>query len=77
MGNGEEILGPKLTIQDAVQALYQSDPGREWERMDRHRTEYAVSLRALEEHLPPPPATILDCGGGPGRYTTGIRRDAL
>jgi SAM-dependent methyltransferase len=54
--------------QRAVQALYRSDPDREWGRLTRHRTEFAVTLRALEDHLPPPPADLLDCGGGPGRY---------
>ncbi len=68
MENGEKTLGPEQTTQEAVQALYRRDAGHEWERMERHRTEFAVSLRALEEHLPTPPATILDCGGGPGRY---------
>ena len=48
--------------------MYDRQTGREWERMDRHRTEFALSLRALAEHLPLPPACILDCGGGPGRY---------
>lgn len=51
-----------------MQAFYAQDPDREWERMARHRTEFAVTLRALKDHLPPPPAAILDCGGGPGRY---------
>ncbi len=55
-------------IERAVQAFYGSDPEREWVRMDHHRTEFAVTSRALHEHLPPPPARILDCGGGPGRY---------
>jgi SAM-dependent methyltransferase len=51
-----------------IAALYDSDPGREWQRAERHRTEFAVTLRALDEYLPPAPAKILDCGGGPGRY---------
>ena len=55
-------------ISKYVQSMYDQQPHREWERMDRHRTEFAVTLRALEEYLPPPPARILDCGGGPGRY---------
>ncbi len=42
--------------------------------MARHRTEFAVTLRALEDHLPPPPAAILDCGGGPGRYAIDLTR---
>lgn len=55
-----------------IRALYASDPEREWQRMDRHRTEFAVTLKALREHLPPPPARILDCGGGPGRYAIAL-----
>ncbi|MCZ7545152.1 MAG: methyltransferase domain-containing protein [Anaerolineae bacterium] len=41
-------------------------------RLERHRTEYAVTLRALEAHLPPAPARVLDCGGGPGRYAIAL-----
>lgn len=57
-----------------VQSLYDQDPQREWERMDRHRTEFAVTLRAMVEHLPPAPARVLDCGGGPGRYAIELAR---
>ena len=53
---------------DRIRAYYEGQPEREWGRLERHRMEYAVTLRLLEEHLPPPPATVLDCGGGPGRY---------
>lgn len=48
--------------------FYNANVQREWERLDRHRTEFAVTMRALAEFLPPPPATIADIGGGPGRY---------
>jgi S-adenosylmethionine-dependent methyltransferase len=51
-----------------VESFYDSYAQTEWERFDRHRTEFAVSKRALAQFLPPPPARILDCGGGPGRY---------
>jgi ubiquinone/menaquinone biosynthesis C-methylase UbiE len=61
---------------NVIQRLYDSDPQREWQRLERHRTEYAVTLRALTEHLPPPPARILDCGGGPGRYAIELARVA-
>ncbi len=53
---------------DLVAGFYDDNAENEWLRMDRHRTEFAVTLRALQEHLPPPPARLLDCGGGPGRY---------
>lgn len=72
MGVGKETRDQRRTTENAVQALYRSDPDREWRRMERHRTEFAVSLRALAEHLPPSPATILDCGGGPGRYAIAL-----
>ena len=61
-------------IEAAVQELYDSASEREWQRMDRHRTEFAVTWRVLAEHLPPPPARILDCGGGPGRYAIELAR---
>jgi S-adenosylmethionine-dependent methyltransferase len=53
---------------EAIRTLYDQQPEREWERLERHRTEFAVTMRALFEYLPPPPARVLDCGGGPGRY---------
>jgi hypothetical protein len=61
-------------VQQAIQALHDSDPEHEWDRMDRHPTELAITLRALAEHLPPAPATILDCGGGPGPYAVELAR---
>ena len=57
-----------------IQRMYDQQTGREWGRMSRHRTEFAVTLRALAEYLPPPPAHILDCGGGPGRYAIELAR---
>ncbi|WP_456476032.1 class I SAM-dependent methyltransferase [Oceanithermus sp.] len=46
-----------------VEAFYDASAEAEWSRLERHRTEFAVTLRALEEHLPPPPAAVLDVGG--------------
>jgi len=59
---------------DAVARFYDAEAEHEWARMDRHRTEFAVTLRALAEHLPPAPARVLDCGGGPGRYAIELAR---
>ncbi len=61
-------------VSDHIAAMYDADPEREWARMDRHRTEFHITLRGLAEHLPPPPATVLDCGGGPGRYAIELTR---
>jgi ubiquinone/menaquinone biosynthesis C-methylase UbiE len=62
------------SVVEAVAQLYDSMTEREWARMDRHRTEFYVTQRALREHLPPPPARVLDCGGGPGRYAVELAR---
>ena len=62
------------SVAGAVAQYYDSMPAHEWARMDRHRTEFYVTLRALREHLPPPPARVLDCGGGPGRYAVELAR---
>jgi S-adenosylmethionine-dependent methyltransferase len=52
-----------------IQDFYDENVQNEWERLGtRHRTEFAVTLRALREFLPPVPARIIDIGGGPGRY---------
>lgn len=53
---------------DTVEQFYNDQAEREWQREDRHRTEFAVTRLALLEYLPPAPAKILDDGGGPGRY---------
>jgi len=55
-----------------IKGYYDQQSEYEWQRMERHRTEFAVTERALIEHLPPPPARILDCGGGPGRYAIAL-----
>src|SRR5512139_602399 len=58
----------------AVASYYDQKPEIEWQRMDRHRTEHALTIKTLQFHLPPPPACILDCGGGPGRYAIELAR---
>jgi len=57
---------------EAVEQFYDNDPQQEWQRLERHRTEFAVTMRALAEFLPPPPARIMDMGGGPGRYSIAL-----
>ena len=58
----------------AVSDFYDSQAEREWERMERHRMEFGISLRTLLKHLPPAPARIADIGGGPGRYAIELAR---
>ena len=55
-----------------VENHYDSGPELEWERLERHRTEFALTTLTLHEYLPPPPTYILDIGGGPGRYSIAL-----
>jgi SAM-dependent methyltransferase len=57
-----------------IEGFYDDCTQREWERLDRHRTEFALTLKALDESLPPAPADVLDIGGGPGRYAIELSR---
>ena len=51
-----------------VESFYDRISQDEWTRMDRHRMEFRTTLRAMSEFIPPR-STILDIGGGPGRYS--------
>ncbi|HHY63028.1 MAG TPA: class I SAM-dependent methyltransferase [Bacillota bacterium] len=51
-----------------VREFYESNVEMEWVRLARHRTEFALTARAMEEFLQPA-STVLDCGSGPGRYS--------
>src|ERR1700692_30077 len=55
-----------------VEHYYDEETHIEWQRLERHRTEFAVTMRALTDYLPSAPQTILDDGGGPGRYTLAL-----
>ncbi len=55
-----------------VQAFYDESVQTEWERLDQHPVEFAVTMRVLQQHLPPAPARILDLGSGPGRYAIAL-----
>ncbi len=57
---------------DEVEAFYDRNAQNEWDRLDRHKTEFAITLRALEEYMPRPPQDVLDIGGGPGRYSIAL-----
>jgi 2-polyprenyl-3-methyl-5-hydroxy-6-metoxy-1,4-benzoquinol methylase len=55
-----------------TETFYDQNAQYEWDRLQRHRTEFAVTLRVLKDYLPPAPAKIADIGGGPGRYSIAL-----
>jgi S-adenosylmethionine-dependent methyltransferase len=65
-------------IHGAVERYYDEGTEQEWARLDRdfyHRLEFRTTLHFLRAYLPPAPAFILDCGGGPGRYAIALTQD--
>lgn len=52
---------------ERVRSYYDSKAREEWDRLDRHRTEFEITLRTLWKHLPSS-GRVLDIGSGPGRY---------
>ena len=57
-----------------VEDFYDRSAGQEWNRLERHRTEFAVTMKALLNHLPEAPADLIDIGSGPGRYSLELAR---
>lgn len=41
----------------------------EWERLERHKIEFDITKRYLDEYLGKESLEIFDIGGGPGRYS--------
>jgi ubiquinone/menaquinone biosynthesis C-methylase UbiE len=55
-----------------VRRFYQIAAEREWQRLEQPtdgELEFAVHKAWIAKFLPPPPARVLDIGGGPGRYS--------
>src|SRR6476619_5016497 len=57
-----------MELDEDVRRYY--DVGEEQDRLDRNRLEMVRTQELLERFLPPPPAGVLDVGGGPGRYSS-------
>jgi ubiquinone/menaquinone biosynthesis C-methylase UbiE len=57
-----------------VEDFYNRSANEEWNRLDKHRTEFAVTMKALLNHLPESPADLIDIGSGPGRYSIELAR---
>lgn len=51
-----------------IQRHYDEDPELEWQRLERHPFEFVLTAHMMERYIHPGD-TILDIGGGPGRYS--------
>ena len=57
-----------MNTAETVRHYYNSIVQREWERLDRHPFEFAITKHYLDKYIKPGDK-VLDIGGGPGRYT--------
>lgn len=53
---------------DIIKNYYDLDPSFEWSRLERHPFEFAITTRMMDPYIQPNDS-ILDIGGGPGRYS--------
>jgi SAM-dependent methyltransferase len=55
-------------LDDDIMDYYNQGMERDRLADPRRSIEYLRTMNVLQRHLPPVPATVLDIGGGPGRY---------
>lgn len=53
---------------ETVRQHYNSDPGREWNRLEYNIFEFQMTTYMMDKHIQPG-QSILDIGGGPGQYS--------
>ncbi len=53
---------------EIVRNFYDQNAKQEWERLERHPYEFAITTRMMDRYIKPGDS-ILDIGGGPGRYS--------
>ena len=59
----------RMGTNDPLLAYYERDKERDRLATGVGRLEFLRTVAVVNRTLPPPPATIADIGGGPGRYT--------
>jgi ubiquinone/menaquinone biosynthesis C-methylase UbiE len=69
-----DIAPSEWTARSIIEQYYDEEAQIEWQRLERHRMEFAITMRALTDYLPPTPQAVLDDGGGPGRYTLALSK---
>ena len=69
---GENTFSHELIETSTIELYYNEDAQIEWQRLERHRMEFAITMYALTDYLPSGPQTVLDVGGGPGRYALAL-----
>ena len=53
---------------EAVRGYYDENARLEWERLEKHPFEFRLTTGMMERYIRPG-NSVLDIGGGPGRYS--------
>ena len=53
---------------ETIRAFYDQDVQTEWNRLETHRFEFDINRFFISKYVKPG-QKVLDCGGGPGRYS--------
>lgn len=64
-------------VEEKVHSFYAARPREEWSRLFANpyaRLEYDTTIRFIKEYLNGSKKTVLDAGGGPGRYTVELAK---
>ncbi|HEY4388098.1 MAG TPA: class I SAM-dependent methyltransferase [Ktedonobacteraceae bacterium] len=69
---GENMPSRERVGTSLIEHYYDEEAHIEWQRLERHRTEFAVTMHTLTDYLPSAPQAVLDAGGGPGRYALAL-----
>lgn len=64
-------------MDDPIAEYYEADVQHEWDRLAHRRTEFAITMKAFEEYLPPSPTRVLDVGGGLDGMPSASRNTAM
>ncbi len=64
------------TSTQTIKAYYDTSPEMEWERLLKERLEFDINLHFLTRYIAPGD-TLLDLGGGPGRYALAFAQQGV
>ncbi|MEG1459189.1 MAG: class I SAM-dependent methyltransferase [Acetivibrio sp.] len=62
------MKGACIVKMDAVELWYDKEYN-EWERLERHKIEFEITKRYMDQYIQQKNQKIFDIGGGPGRYS--------
>ena len=57
-----------MSDREQIKAYYDTSPETEWARLEQNPWEFEINCRYIDRYVQPG-QSVLDLGGGPGRYS--------